>query len=94
MRKRTFLAASAIGALALAASSGVMAQANTFKIGLILPMTGPQASTGRQIEAAARLYMAQNGDTVALSNTIKMCVIFYTPLRWIRSREIRHLSRR
>ena len=65
MRKRTFLAASAIGALALAASSGVMAQANTFKIGLILPMTGPQASTGRQIEAAARLYMAQNGETVA-----------------------------
>jgi branched-chain amino acid transport system substrate-binding protein len=38
---------------------------NTFKIGLILPMTGQQASTGRQIEAAARLYMAQNGDTVA-----------------------------
>ena len=28
-------------------------------------MTGQQASTGRQIEAAARLYMAQNGDTVA-----------------------------
>jgi branched-chain amino acid transport system substrate-binding protein len=65
MKKRTFLAATALGALALAASSGVMAQANTFKIGLIVPMTGPQASTGRQIEAAARLYMAQNGDTVA-----------------------------
>jgi branched-chain amino acid transport system substrate-binding protein len=65
MRKRTFLAASALGALILASSSGVMAQANTFKIGLIVPMTGPQASTGRQIEAAARLYMAQNGDTVA-----------------------------
>ncbi len=28
-------------------------------------MTGQQATTGRQIEAAARLYMAQNGDTVA-----------------------------
>ncbi len=28
-------------------------------------MTGQQASTGRQIEAAAKLYMAQNGDTVA-----------------------------
>ena len=28
-------------------------------------MTGPQATTGRQIEAAARLYMAQHGDTVA-----------------------------
>ena len=42
-----------------------MAQDNKFKIGLILPMTGQQATTGRQIEAAARLYMAQNGDTVA-----------------------------
>jgi branched-chain amino acid transport system substrate-binding protein len=36
-----------------------------FKIGLILPMTGQQATTGRQIEAAAKLWMAQNGDTVA-----------------------------
>ena len=36
-----------------------------FKIGLILPMTGQSASTGKQIEAAARLYMAQNGSTVA-----------------------------
>ena len=36
-----------------------------FKIGLILPMTGQQATTGKQIEAAARLYMAQNGDKVA-----------------------------
>jgi branched-chain amino acid transport system substrate-binding protein len=35
------------------------------KIGLILPMTGPFASTGRQISAACRLYMAKNGDTVA-----------------------------
>ena len=35
------------------------------KIGLILPMTGPFASTGRQITAACRLYMAQHGDTVA-----------------------------
>src|ERR1035437_2461573 len=42
-----------------------MAQDNKFKIGLILPMTGQQATTGRQIEAAVRLYMAQNGDTVA-----------------------------
>ena len=36
-----------------------------FKIGLILPMTGQQATTGKQIEAAARLFMAQNGNTVA-----------------------------
>ena len=35
------------------------------KIGLILPLTGPFASTGKQIEAACRLYIAKNGDTVA-----------------------------
>jgi len=49
----------------LAQAQAQQTQDNTFKIGLILPMTGQQASTGRQIEAAARLYMAQNGDTVA-----------------------------
>jgi branched-chain amino acid transport system substrate-binding protein len=37
----------------------------SFKIGLILPMTGQSASTGKQIEAAARLFMAQNGSAVA-----------------------------
>ncbi len=64
MKKRTFIQAAAITTLALAGASAG-AQGNTFKIGLVLPMTGQQASTGRQIEAAVRLYMAQNGDTVA-----------------------------
>ena len=64
MKKRFFLTASTLAVLALTSAS-VIAQDNTFKIGLILPMTGQQATTGRQIEAAARLYMAQNGDTVA-----------------------------
>lgn len=64
MQKRTF--ARAALALALTASLGhAAAQDNTFKIGLIVPLTGPFASTGKQLEAAARLYMAQNGDTVA-----------------------------
>ncbi|MBN8892305.1 MAG: ABC transporter substrate-binding protein [Rhodospirillales bacterium] len=36
-----------------------------FRIGLILPMTGPFQGTGRQIEAAVKLYMAQHGDVVA-----------------------------
>jgi len=48
----------------LVSSSAVWSQ-EAFKIGLILPMTGQSASTGKQIEAAARLYMAQNGDKVA-----------------------------
>ena len=64
MQKRTLLA-SAVLAMATLASVPATAQDNKFKIGLILPMTGQQATTGRQIEAAARLYMAQNGDTVA-----------------------------
>ena len=64
MKKRTFLNLAALSAVALVATQA-LAQDNTFKIGLILPMTGQQATTGRQIEAAARLYMAQNGDTVA-----------------------------
>jgi len=64
MKKRTFLTVSAL-AVATLTATGVLAQDNTFKIGLVLPMTGQQATTGRQIEAAARLFMAQNGDTVA-----------------------------
>ncbi len=64
MNKRHFLRATALASLAIAGST-VFAQDNVFKIGLILPMTGQQATTGRQIEAAAKLYMAQNGDTVA-----------------------------
>ena len=39
--------------------------ADPLRIGLILPLTGPFASTGRQIEAACRLYMQKNGDSVA-----------------------------
>ena len=52
---------------ALVLSLGIpAAQAQeVFKIGHILPMTGQSASTGKQIEAAARLFMAQNGDKVA-----------------------------
>lgn len=64
MQNRRNFNALALATLALAATHSI-AQDSTFKIGLILPMTGQQASTGRQIEAAAKLYMAQNGDTVA-----------------------------
>jgi branched-chain amino acid transport system substrate-binding protein len=59
-------AAFGICALALAgALSGPAFAQDTVKIGLILPMTGPSASTGRQIDAAVKLYMAENGTTVA-----------------------------
>ena len=54
------LAASAIALAALPA----LAQ-DVVKVGLILPMTGQQASTGRQLEAGVKAYMAQHGNKVA-----------------------------
>ena len=62
--RRGFLGALAAGVAAFSAPRLVWA-ADPLKIGLILPLTGPFASTGRQIEAACRLYIARNGDTVA-----------------------------
>jgi branched-chain amino acid transport system substrate-binding protein len=64
MQKRQFIQGAVLTAVALA-STVATAQDNTFKIGLILPMTGPFASTGKQIEAAVKLYVAQNGNTIA-----------------------------
>lgn len=61
MRRRVILAAfAAVGMI----STGAAAQ-ETVRIGLILPMTGQQASTGKQIDAAVKLYQAQHGTTVA-----------------------------
>jgi branched-chain amino acid transport system substrate-binding protein len=51
----TLLAAALLGA------GLAQAQSDTVKIGVILPMTGPSASTGRQIDAAIKLWLAQNG---------------------------------
>ena len=55
-----------IASLALATlfAGSALAQ-DSVKIGLILPMTGPQASTGKQIDAGVKLYMQQHGATVA-----------------------------
>lgn len=54
----------AIAAACLAVAASAQA-AEPFKIGLILPMSGPFASFGKQIETGARLYIDQKGDTVA-----------------------------
>jgi branched-chain amino acid transport system substrate-binding protein len=62
--KRVFLRNVTAGALALKAGVS-MAETKPFKIGMLLPMTGPFASTGRQVENGVRLYMSQFGDTVA-----------------------------
>lgn len=65
--KRVWLAAPVLAGLSLVApqlSLPAVAQ-DTVKIGMILPMTGPSSSTGRQQEAAAKLFIQQNGATVA-----------------------------
>jgi branched-chain amino acid transport system substrate-binding protein len=53
-----FLAAS------LATVTPSLAQ-DSVKIGMLAPMTGPFASTGKQLAAGARLYMQLKGDVVA-----------------------------
>jgi branched-chain amino acid transport system substrate-binding protein len=67
MQRRQALHALFGSAIIAAASIGHVyaADAQPFKIGFILPMTGQSASTGKQIEAAIKLYMAQNGSAVA-----------------------------
>ncbi|WEX10400.1 ABC transporter substrate-binding protein [Chelativorans sp. AA-79] len=63
--RRLLIAASAAGIAASVLAAAPSYAQETVKVGLILPMTGPFASTGRQVEAGARTYMAMHGDTVA-----------------------------
>ena len=65
MQRRHALAAPCVAsavARCAACGSALAADAGPFKIGFILPMTGQSASTGKQIEAAVKLYLAQNGN--------------------------------
>ena len=62
--RRRFLYGGAAAALAGLLPRSAFA-ADLIKIGLILPMTGPFASTGKQTGAGVRLYMQKNGDIVA-----------------------------
>lgn len=66
-RRHTLAWIAAAAATALTAATPAAAQ-DTVKIGVILPMTGQQASTGRQIDAAIKLWVAQNGKKVAGKN--------------------------
>jgi branched-chain amino acid transport system substrate-binding protein len=64
MSQQHFLAGCcAIAAVALGAGSA--SAQDTLKIGIVVPMTGALSAGGREISTAAKLYMAQHGDTVA-----------------------------
>jgi branched-chain amino acid transport system substrate-binding protein len=54
-----------IATAAILAASAALGDDDTVTIGLILPMTGQQASTGKQEQAGAQLYIQQHGDSVA-----------------------------
>ena len=62
LRRHLLLGAAAI---ASALASLPAAAEDTVKVGLIVPLTGQQASTGKQLEAAIKLYQAQHGASVA-----------------------------
>ena len=52
----------ALGAMTMA--TGAQA-ADDLKIGVVIPMSGPFASHGKQMTNGLNLFLAQNGDTVA-----------------------------
>ena len=58
----TMLGPGAVAATGVRAAFGAD---EPLKVGLILPMTGPFASTGQQIDAAVKLFIQQKGATVA-----------------------------
>src|SRR3954462_3547305 len=63
LRRHMLMSAAALAAGAMIAAPA--AAQDTVKIGLIVPMTGQQPSTGKQIDAAVKLYQQQHGSTVA-----------------------------
>ena len=64
MQKRSLIKAMAAAPFTLGLGH-TGAQTTPFKIGFLAPMTGPFASTGRQMDAAVKLYMKQHGTSVA-----------------------------
>jgi branched-chain amino acid transport system substrate-binding protein len=68
-QRRQLMLGTAAGAATLA--TGLLpavanaAAAVPLKVGLIVPMSGPFASHGREVEAGVRLFLQQHGDTVA-----------------------------
>lgn len=62
MTNRRYLISGIAGIAMMAFTGHAMAQ-DVVKVGLILPMTGPFASIGKQVDMGARLFLAQNGAT-------------------------------
>ena len=63
-RRQLNLAIAAIASITALPAGTAFAQAAPIKIGILLPMTGQQASTGKQIDAAIKLFLKQTGGKV------------------------------
>ncbi len=63
MDSRHLTLSAVLGGALLAAPA--LADDTAVTVGMIVPMTGPVASTGKQERAGAELYIQQHGDTVA-----------------------------
>src|SRR5690606_17744371 len=55
----------ALAAFALAAMASGVSQAKDLKVGLVVPLSGPFASTGQQMMNGVNLYVQEHGATVA-----------------------------
>src|ERR1700675_4952216 len=62
MRRSLFVTTALTAAIGLGGSAAAQ---DVVKVGIIMPLTGGSAPVGKQIINAAKLYMAQHGDTVA-----------------------------
>jgi branched-chain amino acid transport system substrate-binding protein len=61
---RSYLFAAVVAAFSVSTTDAAIAQ-DTVKIGIVMPMTGVFGPIGKQVTAAAKLYVAQHGTTVA-----------------------------
>src|ERR1700724_2179444 len=61
---RSYFFAAIMATFGVSATDAAIAQ-DTVKIGIIVPMTGVLAPLGKQVTAAAKLYVAQHGTAVA-----------------------------
>lgn len=55
----------ALAVLCLAAAAPGLSQAKDLKVGLVVPLSGPFATTGQQMMNGVKLYVQQHGDMVA-----------------------------
>lgn len=63
-RLLTVTLATVVGSISLFLANAKAGPADAIKIGLSAPLTGPFAENGKQMIAAAKLFMEQNGATI------------------------------